>query len=167
MEEFPFRLRVLMNLTTALTEITVANGYKYDLTDSVFRGRLLFGEDDPLPMASIIEPALPEEFYGSMPDGANFSPDMWNLVIQGWVEDDHKNPTDPAHILLADVKQRLILERKKTAGLNRNALGMGKRLTGIEIGPGVVRPPDQQSDRAYFWLTLKLGIVENLEEPYA
>ena len=52
-----YRLTVLKRLTAHLRGITKANGYDYDLIDprSVCRGRLVFGDDDPLPLLSILE----------------------------------------------------------------------------------------------------------------
>jgi hypothetical protein len=150
-------------LTAALEEITVVNGYQHDLPGRVFRGRVIFGERDPVPMVSILEVPLPLEQIVS-PRDATESAGGWDLMIQGFVEDDSKNPTDPAHRLLADVKKRLALEKRRvTAG---EVFGMNA-ISGIRIGPGVVRPPDEVSAKAYFWLSLVIEMVEDLADPFA
>lgn len=163
----PFRLRVLENLNACLEGITPANGYTFDLQGKVFRGRDVFGENDPLPMIAILE-AIEQE-----PAENDDSPDMsrefkgqWRLQIQGFMEDtfdDH--PTDPAHRLMAEVKKRLVEERIRDRG--NNILGMGGRVYGLRFSPGVVRPADEISGKAYFWLRVTLFMVENLLDPYA
>jgi hypothetical protein len=159
----PFRLRVLQSLTTVLEGITPANGYTHDLTGRVFRGRDIFGEDDPVPMVCILE-AVEEKPQLASPQSSGESAGPWELQIQGFVEDDRMNPTDPAHRLMAEVKKRLIEER--TRERQRNILGMGGRITELKISHGVVRPADEISGKAYFWLRLTLGLVENLLDPY-
>jgi len=161
----PFRLKVLKALTLALEEITPANGYAFNLSGKVFRGRTSFGDNDPIPMVCILE-AIEQEQPGtvSMPAAASTANGPWALLIQGFVEDDPTNPTDPAHILMADVKKRLALERPRER--QNNILGMGGRVHELKISPGVVRPPDDISGKAYFWLRVTLGMVENLSDPY-
>ena len=42
-----------------LKEISTANGYHTELNEQVYRGRVIFGENDPLPLASILEVPIP------------------------------------------------------------------------------------------------------------
>lgn len=159
----PFRLEALIRLSDAIEKITPANGYEHDLTGKVFRGRAIFGQGDPLPMVSILEvPQAPDQ-VPPPPAGTTYK-GPWELVIQGFVEDDRENPTDPAHKLLAEVKKRLVEEKEKAKDME--VLGFKSRVTGIEIGPGVVRPPDEVSDKAYFWLTITLKVVDDLTDPF-
>ena len=160
----PFRLRVLKNLTAAIEGVSPANGYKNNLTGAVFRGRDIFGESDPLPMVSILE-AIEEKAQLPAPAGGPQSNGPWELLIQGFVEDDYNHPTDPAHLLMAEVKKRLAEERVRDR--QYNILGMGGQVTDLRISHGVVRPPDEVSGKAYFWLRLTLVVVENLLDPYA
>lgn len=172
----PLRLRVLEAITDCLSEITVANGYRHDLANAVFRGRIWYGDDDPLPMVSILEDPLPnnqsQSGQGAHGDGTD-SHGSWTLLVQGFAVDDKKNPTDPAHYLMADVKKCLVQQRKrKTRSAHGageyNPFGMGGVVENITIGAGVVRPPDYDvSAKAYFWLTLTITITEDLEDPYA
>lgn len=159
----PFRLRVLKALTAALQEITPANGYRHDLSTSVFRGRDLFGEDDPLPLVSILE-ATDEAGQDGAPHHSGYNKGTWGLLIQGFCEDDLDHPTDPAHYLMADVKQRLAAEQKR--GAQFNILGMGGLVDQMTFTPGIVRPADAYSAKAYFWLKLDLVLVEDVTKPY-
>ena len=173
----PFRLRVLEAITESLKQITPANGYKHDLSENVFRGRLWYGEDDPLPLVSIVDDPLPVTQMmsgaGAQGDGTE-STGAWTLLIQGFIEDDKINPTDPAQYLMADVKKRLAFERQRKTGSTThgggryNAFGMGGDVESLTIGAGVVRPPDYDvSAKAYFWLTLTITVNEDLLDPYA
>jgi hypothetical protein len=170
--EDPFRLRVLIALTDALRSITVANGYRHDLATSVFRGRDWFGADDPIPMLSILEQPLQpdQEVRGDRSVGD------WELLLQGWVDDDPTHPTDPGHRLMGDAKRCLIKEKNRLgeAGRTPNVLGMGpgrgqgNEVRSLSFGGGVVRPPETfVSAKAHFWLTVTLGVAENLNNPYA
>ena len=168
-------------LTACIEGVTTANGYSHDLKDKVLRGRLFFGDNDPLPMVSIIEPPLPIDRLPA-PAEASQSSGKWELMIQGWVEDDLENPTDPAYRLVADVKRVLAVEgaRKDSDG-RLNILGFGRPakitengrevnvgnvITSMKVGAGVVRPPeDGISDKAYFWLHLNLEIIEDNARP--
>lgn len=163
----PLRLEIKMRLTEALKQITTANGYVTEVGDSVFRGRAVYGDKDPLPMISILEVPIPVDLPPA-PAGSTYSTGAWELMIQGFAVDERDNPTDPADRMLADTKKRLAIERKKGAGRRAPAdgiLGLGNHITNIQIGPGVVRPPDELSAKAYFWLTIQLELAEDLEDP--
>lgn len=161
----PFRLTVLKALSAALEEVTPANDYLHDLTASVFRGRLLFTSHDPVPMVTITEPPqMPEQMES--PDGATESSTKFPLLLQGFVDDDRENPTDPAYRLLADVQKRLALARSQGDGYD--ILGLGERVMALHIGKGIVRPPDEVvSKTAYFWLPVTLEIAEDYANPFA
>ena len=162
----PFRLRLLKNLTALLETVAVPNEAAIG-PGHVFRGRNLYGANDPLPLISILEAPAPLDQIPA-PEGSTDSSGSWELVIQGWTKDDKDNPTDPAHVLLAAVKKVLVAERKKVSTRNgNNALGMAGKVTKIEVGPGVVRPPDEVSDKAYFWLNILITMAEDLDDPYA
>ena len=159
----PFRLRVLKALTAALEEVTPANGYEFDLSGKVFRGRDTFGDRDPLPLISILEP-IEEQPQLAAPQSSGQSSGPWELLVQGFVEDDFNHPSDPAHRLMAEVKKRLIQERVRER--QYNILGMGGKVTDLRISHGIVRPPDDISGKAYFWLRVTMVVVENLLDPY-
>jgi hypothetical protein len=164
---YPLRLEVQRRLTDLLKTITIANGYHVDIGDNVFRGRGVFGDETPLPALSILEVPIPLDQLPP-PQGAPLTSGGWELVVQGWVKDDKLHPTDPAHILLADVKLCLSTEMKKVNWDNPadGILGLGRSVTKLYIGAGVVRPPEEVSAKAYFWLTITLDLAEDLEHPY-
>jgi len=160
----PFRLVIQKRLTAVLQEITPANGYENDFSEAVFRGRAFYGDADPIPMLSILEVPIPDEQLPS-PPGLNKGP--YTLMVQGFVHDDRANPTDPAHVAMAEVKKRLGEEAKKQDAQRAEDAILGTKLVvSIDIGPGVVRPPDEVSAKAYFWLTLELELVEDQTDPF-
>jgi len=160
----PFRLRVLEALTQCIEGVTLANGYQHDLEGKVFRGRLAFGEDDPLPMIAIIEPPIPIDQLHDTGESANRKGD-WDLLIQGFAKDDQYNPTDPAYYLMADVQKALASEKIRGTK-NFDILGMGKKVISLRIGTAVVRPPEEQSAKAYFYMPITLEIAEELDKPF-
>lgn len=159
-----FRLQVLKNLTTCLEGITIAGGYQHDLAGKVFRGRAIFGEGDPIPMVSILEVPIPLD-QGDPADLKGYAHGPWALMIQGFVDDDRANPTDPAHNLMADVKKRLAIEARKAVD-DYTALGFDA-IERIILGPGVVRPADEVSSKAYFYMGLTIQMSEDLMNPFA
>ena len=163
----PLRLRILKAMTVALKEISPANGFATNVQGNVFRGRVIFGENDPIPLLSILEVPIPLD-QTPAPTDSEFSSGGWEIMVQGFVTDDPENPTDPAHLFMADVKKRLAQERRKALAMKseEGIFGLGNFVTGMRIGAGVVRPPDEISAVAYFWLTVTLDIVEDLSDPY-
>lgn len=178
-----FKLRCLKAVTQAFKEITPANGYQLDLSDfdpgdgvataRVYRGRAWFGDEDPVPLVSILEAVDDADLVSVPPVMATGGEYDWPLLVQGFVTDDHENPTDPAYVLLADLRQRLGVERKRTAVGSRSrpdpfGLGTGtNRITAVNFGSGIVRPADDVSAKAWVWLPVTLRIVEDSVDPYA
>jgi len=183
MADEPFRLRVKKALTAAIKTVTPANGYVADLADftktsgkaqrRVFRGRLQFGDNDPIPMVSILEhPRALDALLA--PDHDSQRVGEWDLLIQGFADDDFEDPTDNADMLVADVIKCLAKEGKRKGGSNGrepNILGLGSTMpcvTKLAIGSPVVRPADGvNSDKAFFWFTLTLTLAEDVEQPFA
>lgn len=164
----PLRLRILDALTASLKQITTANGYQHDLSSAVFRGRIAYGEDDPLPMVSILEPPVPPDKLPDPEDGTSQDTEL-ELLIQGFVKDDKENPTDPAYILMADVKRRLAYEKQRPGQQGDGTFGrtLGFDEIGVlRIGSGTVRPADEVSAKAYFWLNITIQFAEDLDEPF-
>lgn len=160
-----FRLRVLKALTSALEEITVENGYQHDLAGNVHRGRLVLTDEDSTPCLAINEPPQEPDLNVTPHGGAEVETKL-TVLIQGFVDDDRDHPTDPAYLLLGDVQKRLARERVRTRGYD--ILNMGHRVMALDMGRGVVRPPDEVvSDTAFFWLPLTLTFGENLNDPFA
>lgn len=177
------RLRVLKLLCRWLEqEVTVANGYKHTLTDSVYRGRAVFTDDDPIPLVSIMENLNPDRDRRLA--GANDEPgkavghEQWVLLMQGWVKEDYRYPSDAAYELMADVKKALAklyvqdtidnqLVINMGAGDTPLAYYLGGLTTGAEIEPGTVRPVENPSEKAFFWMRVILKFTERVNDPYS
>jgi hypothetical protein len=168
------RLTTLKRLTTFLiNEITVANGYKHDLDETrVRRGKMVFTATEPLPMVSINESPNPDRFPTRAGEhaGNGVQKDKWTLLVQGWVEDDVDNPTDPAYELMADVKKALAklvaCDGRTGDPIDPTNFNLGGVIAGLEYEPGTARAPEQASDKAFFWMRVILSFVEDKNDPY-
>lgn len=162
-DKLPRRLHVLRTLTDHLRTITPDNGYQHDLSEAVFRGRQQFGSGDPIPMVSILqsprnEPPLQSPGQGTVQHGP------LDLLLQGFVADDHEHPTDPAELLLADVKLALGELRDRIAKAPRMHW---EGIEDLEFDQGICRPPDAEiSSLAFFWLSVRLSFTDNARDPY-
>ncbi len=178
----PFKLRVLHALTDIIKEVTPDNGYVSNLADfdpgdgvttaRVYRGRAWFGDSDPIPMVSVLEPVEEADLFFTVPDDDTSGTYDWPLLVQGFVNDDPLNPTDPAYKLMRDVRRRLIREkaRRKPGRNTTDPLGTaewnlaGCRVSNLKVSTGKVRPADDVSAKAYFWMVVTLTITEDAEE---
>lgn len=161
------QLDILKRITAHLGGITPANGYPLDLAGRVYRGRAEFGESDAVPALSILEAPRPHEALTAGEDALVRS-EAWVLLIQGWAEDDRRNPTDPVYQLKACAEQRLaeIVATHNGVGRYPAVFRLGGRISGLQIGPGICRPADQISPRAYFFLPLVVQLAVNVAAPF-
>ena len=175
----PAKLTILRGLTDALKSITPDNGFVSDLSDfdpgdgvftpRVYRGRAMFGESDPVPMLSVLEGIDSAEYVAEALPTTPFSEYWWPLIVQGWVKDDPENPTDPAYLLLADVRKRLAVEakRKTTDRTDPMIFGLSCNLVrGLRFNTGIVRPANEISMYAGFHMIVEVLITDNAETPY-
>lgn len=159
----PKRLRILQALSTILEGITVNNGYGVDVK-GVYRGRAVFGANTPLPAISLIEPNKTD--YGDFADeNLMVRKDKWLVLVQGWVEDDPENPTDPAYRLAAAIEKRLSdVNNPKIPGSFR----LRGLISGLTMAQPVCRPPeDAISSKAFCFLPIIIGLESDLTNPYA
>ena len=166
----PFRLRVQESLTARLEEIATdhTGGPSFNLAGKVFRGRQYFGDDTTLPFVSILEePIAAEADFSNDTNEAGVS--TYALMVQGFVDDNKDNPTDDAHYLMADVKDVLAQIRVDSRETDRvlDFPSIAPTVTAISFGGGVVRPADEVSAVAYFWLRVVLTLVEDHDDSYA
>lgn len=169
----PFRLKVMKKLTETIQSVTSANGYEHDLSASTFRGRVWFSDDDPLPMVSILEPPLAIDQIRTQPNNTGREGE-WDLLVQGWAEDDPENPTDPAYLLAAEIAKALAGEKTRVRPGTRTSdiFGMGAGFDGsngienMSIGAPVVRPADEVSARACFYMIVTFKIAEDTADPF-
>lgn len=160
----PTRLLVLKKITQLLEGIPSINGVAVNLTGSVFRGRSVFGDDDPMPMLSILE--SPRNTDGLRAGENGFlNLHKWGLMLQGWVKDDKVNPTDPAYHLAEAVMNRLKRVNELRPGHSGQPLYEGDYLLGnlvvsFEIGEPIIRPPiDNLSSKAFFYLQVDVELA--------
>jgi hypothetical protein len=172
-EKIPLKTYILRNIRQHLEGINPGNGYFHDLTDSVFFGRISYGDSDPLPMVSIIEPPLPPEPYALEYRGSRqYYP--WRIVIQGFTRDKKgdRQDTEPSYLLAAEVLKRMheeISKKTKDASFFPNAdarLFGTDKLVDASLILNSVRPPDEVSSKAYFWQVYDLKIVEDFLDPF-
>ncbi|WP_191569207.1 hypothetical protein [Paracoccus yeei] len=171
----PFRLRVMKAVCERLKTITPANGYEADLSnftdeagrpaERVFRGRDLFGTNDPKPLLAVLEdPSVPESNNAPM-NSPNATNDF-KIMIQGFVQDDKFHPLDPAYRLSAEVVKCLAGARDGRFSV----LGFGSRapcIMKMTIGQPIHRPgSDEYSDTGYFLIRVTLTLAEILDDPY-
>jgi hypothetical protein len=165
-----YRLRVLKALCAQLGEITVANGYDYDLT--VARGRTTFGEESlaVLPLVSVLESPQPAAGLDAGDEGTRRK-ESWLLLLQGWVADDKAHPTDPAYQLMAAVEKCLgevtSVDRHGNPE-NPDAYHLGGLIDGLVFGPGLAHPPAKDlSSKAFFYLPVRVAIAYDVRKPYS
>lgn len=171
-----WQLAILKALTTHLEGITPLNGYAYDMSTSVFRGRLIFGEDDPVPLISIVE-HLAADVTVDVAGLENVDrSETWVLLVQGWVEQTAGHPTDDAYNLKAATELRLSecirMDDKTGDAMFPDAYMLGFHKTaikGMSIGPGVVSTANREtaSNKAFFYLPVGIGLVTTIYEPFA
>lgn len=177
----PLRLEILRAITAALKTINPENGYEFDLRDEytpdneprqrVVRGRLHIGNDEPVPMVSLLEPPMVAQPTDTKKQADNtIRHGAWDIIIQGWVQDDPHNPTDAAYQLEAEVRRRLAAEKKRPDARpgnssGRNYFGMGNKIHNMTIGAPVIRPNEHVSEQAVFYLVLTLEISEDMATP--
>lgn len=170
--EDSYILQVEKAITKHLQD-NVAGGF--DVSQSVFRGRDRISKGEPVPMISILQASDIDDTSNSVGDGDVIRSDSKMYLIQGFcAKGDIANPTDLIHGLLAECKKVLnsINDMDSPFYLLKsyNSVNIGKGLVGgIEISSGLVRPPDQEisSTNAFFWLPVRLQLLEDLSNPYA
>lgn len=168
------QLDILKRLTAHLEGVTPANDYEFDLSSAVFRGKLLYGDESPDTMVSIVEHLQGDITTDQAGEEGIETTQTWVLLVQGWTRNDPKNPTDGAYNLKAAVEHRLarlILRNSKgdPAYPDEFYLGLWRagNIMSLTIGPGIVSPPREGiSTKAFFYLPLGVGLALNISEPY-
>lgn len=157
----PRDLVILKAIAAHLKGITIDNGYSFDLGESVWRGVGLYGDELTLPALSILESPRLLEPTAISTDPERLREEDWNLIVQGWVDDDPANPTDPAYLLKAVVEDRLsqITATNQATGDGAFPLvfNLGGGIVEMQIGPASVSPPRRDiSPKAFFLLSVKV-----------
>ena len=165
-----YRLKALKALTAHLKLIVHVDGVAdyggFDLSNSVFRGRTVYGDDDPKTMVSILEAPRPDvgQTVGTNGEGRV---EQWQLLVQGWCPDDLDNPTDPLYQMMQVVEMQLqkIIDTNSSTGEPKYPATymLGNTITSFSFGPGVVRPPTEGvSARSFFYLPVRVGLKKEV-----
>lgn len=164
------RLIILKRLTEVLQGITIANGYQHDLADKVYRGRTMFDpQNDPVPLVTLFERGDVEEQSNNLSERNLERQEDWGLVLQGFVEADKDNPTDPAYPLMADCKKCLAtVGREGHANYQlKNEVYTNRLISSIDLSRGLVLTPQKNSPgHVQFILFFTVDIVEDVSNPY-
>lgn len=160
------QLRILKKLTALLEATSGYEGVK------VTRGKLVVSAKDVEDTISILE--APRPVVGEPGgEGGHQRHETWTLLVQGWPKDDPANPSDPAYAMKAAVEQQLYrviaVDPRGGHPLYKDDYLLGKDISSMIIGQGVVRPPTEEaaSRLAMFYLPLILGIVTDISNPYS
>lgn len=178
----PIDLVVLQRITALLEQmpdVVSLVGDPVNMVGRVFRGRSVFGEETPLPMLSILEATdVADGPYAD--DARTLQHTEWGLVIQGFVEHDVENPLDAAYYLKASTQAMLSRVTAMTSRPGRapapafpESYLLGERAAGeslislMEVGRGVVRPPDARiSTTTFFYLPVRVVLATDASQPY-
>lgn len=165
------QLTILKALTAHLRGITPSAGYDFDMSTSVFRGRAMYGENDPVPMISIIESLDPDNSIDVANESRTVRSETWVLLVQGFIEAPTENPTDHAYNLKAAVEHRLaqiVAVDQFGDGMYPDYHMLGGLITDLSIGPGVVSGPRRElsSDLAFFYLPVGVGLAVDVANPF-
>lgn len=143
----------------------------YDLSKSVFRGRVEFGDEVKEPFLAILE--APRQLDPNGGGSGRLQQDEdWTILIHGFAKDDKKHPTDPAYDLLAWVQMRLARittenRNGSRGGLYPNEWRLGGLIGEVRYQIPIVRPgKDNVSDTAYFYMPISVGNVTDLTMPF-
>lgn len=168
------QLDILKKLTVHLQGIIPANGYDFDMSDSVFRGRVIYGDDDPVPLINVVEHLSADVSVETAAENKIERQETWILLVQGWLNHAPINPTDDAYQLKAAVEHRLarLVKIDPSNGdplyPDEYFLGIVDTITGISIGPGVVSTATRESGsaKAFFYLPVGITLAIDVSDPF-
>lgn len=165
------QLVIMQRLTTLMEGITPANGYSYDLTGKVYRGKVVFGAGETPPFITILESLRPDP----QPDEAGYErlirEERWELLIQGWTVTSQPHPTDELYNFKAAIEHRLsriVAMDNQGNPVYPDDYRLGRILTGARLGPGVVRQATPQtSGTEALYLPCIVRYKANVADPWA
>lgn len=151
----PVRLTVMKKLTE---EISARAGVP------VFRGRDYFGPDeDPTPMVTMFEDIMGGDDYPVQTQDGGPSMVSLPLIVAGFDNEDHANPTDNAMLLMYRVIDAIKGIKTDGRGRRGDTLYLGlDAVDRIDVGSGHVYPAgaDGATSVAFFRLPLTLTYIE-------
>lgn len=163
------QLVILKRLTSLIEGITPANGYTMDLTGRVFRGKMLFGAQEPTPFVAVIEGLRPDPTPATAGFEKAVREEQWELLVQGWTTVSQGFPTDDLYNLKAAVEHRLarmVTMTDQGSPAFPDDYRLGRILTEAHIGPGVIRAATPQIGVEALYLPLRLCYKANVLDPW-
>lgn len=171
----PKQLAILRDLTTHLeaAEGLWEDETAIDLEGAVLRGRKFFADSDfddvEGALVSILE--APRPIFNDTAGVERVArKESWTLLLQGWTQDDKKHPSDPAYFLKAAVEKRLsrlVEMNDQGEPLYPDEFRLGGTVIKLEIGQGLVRPPDAAITRyTMFYIPIVIELATDISKPY-
>lgn len=158
------KLTILKRLSAVLEGITPGNGYDYDLTGKVHRGRMLYGKETASPFLSIIETEMGDDNASFHGRDEVIRLEEWPLHLQGWLEGDDEQPTDRLYGLMAAAEKRLATEVVVQGATNEN---LGGAIIRLRILPGMVLAATPEiGGIECFYLPMLLRVAIDLRDPW-
>lgn len=164
------KLTTLKKLTEILQGIKHVDGDPendwdgFDLSKAVFRGRSVYGDNMPDTFLSILEAPRPavENVAGHNGEATR---QEWQLLLQGFVQDDKSNPLDPVYPLIEVVERRLAMVTAVNPHMGTpkypSLYMLGNTVNSFTLGPSVARPPAEGvSSKAFFYMQLGIGLAK-------
>lgn len=165
------QLTILKRLTVLLEGITPANGYAYDLTGKVFRGKTVFGAQEMTPFISILESLRPDPMPETAGSEKMIRVEDWEILLQGWVATSSAHPTDDLYGLKGSMEKRLarmVLINGQGNPVFPGDFRLGGSITTARIGPGVVRAATPQTGGTEaLYLPLIICYKADVSDPWA
>lgn len=169
------QLVILKRITAMLEELTLPGSDTTTFAGRVYRGRTVLGGESPPPAFSLLESPKPDLIPVVGGENKINQSTLWTLLLQGFTVDQKTHPTDLAYAMKGLAEQRLsaIIELDKRGNpvspadylIPHNGV---KLITGLAIGPGVVRPPEANiSPTAFFYLPLVVNLTLDVSKPFA
>lgn len=161
----------MQTMAPGQVEYSDRDGAVYDLSESVYLNRVLFGAETLVPYLSVI-PAPKQEPYDAADLERLTGRSDWLLLLQGY-ERNNGDEVEAAYYLQAAAQAHLsrIVEQRKSGNgptyPGEHLLGLPGVVTALDIGQGIVRPPDgQQVSRTFFYIPLVVSYVVDMTMPY-
>jgi len=161
----PKQLRILRKLKVLLEATSGYEGIKCWIGKSVITAK------ETADTFSILEAPRPLIGSPGAEQGVKRA-ESWTLLVQGWPLDDPDEPSAPAYWMKAAVERQLSLVIAELPdGRQRSdpLYLLGRDISSLTIGQGVVRPPSEEaaSRLAMFYLPLIVGLTTDVRDPYA
>ena len=165
------RYAVIKAIADHLKTVTVANGFTYDLSNSVYIGRRVFGDTEPMPLVTLLE--IPDiQIPGTRPESGAVQTGEWEFFVQGSIKaTDPLNPTVDAYTFMADVTKALSdivnpANDPKHGTTPKAIYLVGGKVIKFDIGGFHVRQSDEAPSQSNFYLRIRTQVVERLINPY-